>query len=159
MSTTLTPELLDFELPNLGPGPDAYSPAGSDADYLVILLQRDYYCRQCRRQVQGIKRRYEEFEAKGIEVASVLPNEPGRAVDWQTTYDLPFPLLADPGTELGDEFGQPTRFGVLGELHNVVGRLPEALVIDLSTGEILLDHAGQSRDDRPGVDELLAAVE
>ncbi|SFR34324.1 redoxin domain-containing protein [Halogeometricum limi] len=158
MAATLTQDVLDFELPNVGTGPETYSPADSDADYLVLLLQRDYYCRQCRRQVQSVKRRYDEFEAAGMEVVSVLPNDPDRAVDWQTTYELPFPLLADPKKELADEFDQPTRFGVLGALHDVIGRLPEALVVDLSTGEILLDHAGQSRDDRPDVDELLACA-
>ncbi|ADQ65668.1 peroxiredoxin [Halogeometricum borinquense DSM 11551] len=156
MSTTTAP--LDFELPNVGAGPDTFSPADADAEYLVLLLQRDYYCKKCRRQVQSAKRRYDEFQDANAEVVSVLPEPTDRTKKWQTSYDLPFPLLADEGKEVGDAMDQPERFGVLGSLHDLVGRMPEALVLDVETGEVLFDHAGDSPGDRPDIDELLAAI-
>ncbi|SFR33637.1 peroxiredoxin family protein [Halogeometricum limi] len=156
MNTATTP--LDFELPNVGRGPETYSPADSDADYLVLLLQRDYYCKLCRRQVQAVKRRYDEFEARDAEVVSVVPEPAERTAKWQQSYDLPFPLLADEGKSVGDAVNQPERFGVLGSLHDLVGRMPEALVVDADTGAVLFDHAGDSPGDRPEIDELLAAI-
>lgn len=157
--STLDTSPLDFELPNVGAGPDPYAPADADADYLVVLLQRDYYCRVCRRQVQAVKRRYDEFRDADAEVVSVLPDPPARAEKWQQSYDLPFPLLADEGAAVGDEFDQPQRFGVLGGLHDFVGRMPEAVVLDLETGEVVYDHAGSNPADRPDVDDLLRAIE
>jgi peroxiredoxin Q/BCP len=121
---------LDFELPNVGAGADQYAPTGADADNLVVLLQRDYYCRMCRRQVQQVKRRYDDFRDAGSEVVSVLPDSPERTAKWQQSYDLPFPLLADEGADVREEFDQPRRFGVLGRLHDFGGRMPETLVVD-----------------------------
>ncbi|KTG29433.1 peroxiredoxin family protein [Haloferax profundi] len=151
---------LDFELPNVAAGPETLSPATLDADFLLLLLQRDYYCKVCRRQVQSVKRRYDEFEARDAEVVSVLPDPPERAEKWQRSYDLPFPLLADPGAEVGDEFDQPTRFGALGKLHDMVGRMPEAVLVDLRDDpEVVYTHRGSNPADRPKLDDLLRRID
>ncbi|ELZ75991.1 peroxiredoxin family protein [Haloferax larsenii] len=152
---------LDFELPNVAAGPDVLSPATVDADFLLLLLQRDYYCKVCRRQVQSMKRRYDEFESRDAEVVSVLPDPPERAEKWQRSYDLPFPLLADPGADVGDEFDQPTRFGALGKLHDMVGRMPEAVLVDLrgDDPDVTYTHRGSSPSDRPEIDDLLQRID
>lgn len=79
-----------------------------------------------------------------------------RAQKWQDAYDLPYPLLADPSTQLGDEFDQPARFGAIGQLHDILGRMPEALVIDVTgpAPEVVYVHQGISSADRPSIDEL-----
>ncbi|KAB1186962.1 MULTISPECIES: peroxiredoxin [Haloferax] len=156
-----TTNALDFELPNVAAGPETLSPAALDADFLVLLLQRDYYCKVCRRQVQSVKRRYDEFEARDTEVVSVLPDPPERAHKWQQSYDLPFPLLADPGAEVGDEFDQPTRFGALGKLHDMVGRMPEAVLVDLREDDpdVVYTHRGSNPKDRPELDDLLDRID
>ncbi|KAB1197529.1 MULTISPECIES: peroxiredoxin [Haloferax] len=156
-----TAHSLDFELPNVAAGPETVSPASLDADFLLLLLQRDYYCKVCRRQVQSVKRRYDEFEARDTTVVSVLPDPPERAQKWQQSYDLPFPLLADPGAEVGDEFDQPTRFGALGKLHDMVGRMPEAVLVDLRDDDpdVVYTHRGSSPGDRPELDDLLKRID
>ncbi|AHZ22634.1 MULTISPECIES: peroxiredoxin family protein [Haloferax] len=152
---------LNFELPNVAAGSETVSLADVEADFLVLLLQRDYYCKMCRRQVQSVKRRYDEFEARDAEVVSVLPEPPERAEKWQQSYDLPFPLLADPGADVGDEFDQPTRFGALGKLHDLVGRMPEAVLIDLrgDEPEVVYTHRGSNPADRPEIDDLLNRID
>jgi peroxiredoxin Q/BCP len=153
-----------FELENAGAGAspfrlkDTISNPGIDA--VVLLLQRDYHCRKCRQQVQDVAARYDEFEAENALVVSVLPEPIEQARTWQESYDLPFPLLADPAKKLGDDLDQPSRFGVLGNLHDMIGRMPEALVVDVQENDPTMTyvHKGTSPADRPSIDELLSEV-
>ena len=150
-----------FVLPNVGPGPDPLSFWELDANFAVLLLHRDFYCSECRQQVRRVKKRYGEFERRDAEVVSVLPDDRETATEWQKQYHLPFPVLADPDTELGDRFDQRTRFGLLGKLHDVIGRMPAAIVLDLRGDEPRerYAHRGNSRTDRPRIDELLEALD
>jgi peroxiredoxin Q/BCP len=150
------------ELANVGPGPDPCSlPAlADDHDALVVLLQRDHHCTNCRSQVQQVAERYPAFGEAGAEVTSVVPEPRERVAEWQDSYDLPYPLLADPGAALGDALDQPVRFGPLGRLSDFLGRMPEALVFDCrGDPELAWAHRGSSTFDRPEVEDLLAAVE
>ena len=161
MSTTLD----DATLPNVGTGPDELSLSTlarrEDVGAIVLLLQRDYYCPKCRQQVQDVATRYDEFTAAGAEVVSVVPDVAEKVQTWQDSYDLPYPLLADDGTTLGDAYDQPTRFGALGKLHDMVGRMPEAVVLDTRDGTLktAFVYEGTSPSDRPSIDQLLAEVE
>jgi len=153
-----------FELENAGAGTSPFrledTLSNLDIDAVVLLLQRDYHCRKCRQQVQDVGARYDEFEAEDALVVSVLPGSIDQARNWQESYDLPFPLLADPAKQLGDDLDQPSRFGVLGELHDMIGRMPEALVIDVRGDDptVTYVHKGTSPSDRPSIDELLREV-
>ena len=150
-----------FVLPNVGPGPDPLSLWEYDADFAVLLLHRDFYCSECRQQIRRVKKRYDEFEARDAEVVSVLPEDRETAAEWQKQYHLPFPVVADPDTELGERYDQPTRFGLLGKLHDVIGRMPAVILLDLRWSEPIetYAHRGDSRTDRPRIDELLDAIE
>ncbi len=156
-------ELGGLELPNAGPGPDplALDALAADHDAVVVLLQRDHFCGNCRRQVQRVAERYDEFADRDAEVVSVLPEPRERAAEWVERYDLPYPLVADPDVTAGDRFDQPTRFGFLGQLHDLVGRMPEAVVVD-ATGDaptVAAVHRGTTPTDRPSVEDLLATLD
>ncbi|MFD1527167.1 peroxiredoxin family protein, partial [Halolamina salina] len=150
-----------FVLPNVGPGPDPLSLAELEADFAVLLLHRDFYCSECRQQVRRVKKRYDEFEARDAEIVSVLPEDRETAAEWQKQYHLPFPVVADPDTELGDRYEQPTRFGLLGKLHDVIGRMPAVVLLDLRFSDPIetYAHRGDSRTDRPRIDEILDAID
>jgi peroxiredoxin Q/BCP len=158
MSTTT----LTFELPNVAAGPDplSLSDLASEHDAVVLLFQRDYYCGNCRTQVQAIAERYDEFAALDAEVVSILPEARDRTRAWQEKYGLPFPLLADEDAAVADQYDQPTRFGVLGQLHDLIGRMPETVVLDTREGDATIyeRQKGSSPGDRPSVDELLDAI-
>ncbi len=158
----------ELSLPNVGPGPDPLSVSAlvADAeeplDAVVFLLQRDHHCGNCRRQVQAVADRYPEFRERRAEVVSIVPEPRERVASWQESYDLPYPLCADPSTTAGEAFDQPVRLGPLGRLSDLLGRMPAAIVLDVrepEAVEVAYTHRGNSTWDRPEIDELLAAVE
>jgi peroxiredoxin Q/BCP len=154
----------DFELENVAAGPNvfAFSEAASDpdTDTIVLLFQRDYHCRNCRQQVQDIAERYGDFEEVNASVVAILPEPADRAAEWHRQYDLPFPLLADPSKAVSETYDQPTRFGALGSLHDLIGRMPLAVVFDVTGSEptVMNTYEGKTPSDRPSIDDLLADV-
>lgn len=152
-----------FELSNVGAGPDPCSldALAADHDFVLLLLQRDYYCTNCREQVQSIAAAYDEFRRRGAVVVSIVP-EPREDVQyWQDRYELPFPLLADSDATVGEAYDQPVRYGFLGSWSDFLGRMPEAILVDTrgETPEIAWSYAGRSTFDRPSVEDLLDAID
>jgi peroxiredoxin Q/BCP len=153
----------DRILENVGPGPETVTlgDLAGDSDLLLVLLQRDHYCTNCREQVQAVKHRYDEFAARDTAVVSVVPEPRHRVAAWQDRYDLPFPLLADPDAAVGDAFDQPVRFGLLGSWSDFLGRMPAAVLVDGRDGDpdVVWVERGRSTFDRPSVDDLLGVVD
>jgi thioredoxin-dependent peroxiredoxin len=154
---------LDFDLPNEGAGGSRTSLAAlsEEDDWVVLLFQRDHHCGNCRRQVQAVAERYDEFRERGAEVVSIVPEPPEKVREWQASYDLPFPLLSDDEREVSDRYDQPVRFGLLGNLSDLVGRMPKAVVLDTrrEVPTIVYVHEGTSTWDRPAIDDLLGAID
>lgn len=154
---------LDFELPNVGAGPDPLSLSAVAADnaFVLLLFQRSYHCTNCRSQVQAVRDRYADFRDRDAEVVSIVPEPPDRLRDWQDRYDLPFPLCADPEAAVSERFDQPVRFGLLGSLSDFLGRMPKAVLLDCRDGNpaVAYTHGGDSTWDRPAIDDLLAAID
>ncbi len=156
------PAAPDFELRNAGAGPDPLSLArvAETVDFAILLLLRDYHCPKCRAQVQRVAEKAQDIERGDAAVIAVLPDAYERAQSWQTSYDLPFPLLADPGADVNDEYDQPTRFGAIGRLHGLVGRMPKAIVLDLrGDREVAYTYEGSTPGDRPEIEDLFAQVD
>lgn len=158
----MSTEATDFSLPNVGPGPDplSLSALATDHEFALLLFQRDHYCTNCRQQVQTVADRYGAFAERDTEVVSIVPEPPEKVREWQDSYDLPYPLVADPETAAGDAYDQPVRFGFLGDWSDFLGRMPEAVLVDLrESPEIVWDYRSKSTFDRPSVDDLLAAID
>lgn len=156
-------QTLSFELPNVGTGPDPLSLAelAVDHDFVLLLFQRDYHCTNCRNQVQTFADHYDEFTARNTEVVSIVPEPPERIQDWQESYNLPFPLCADPDAQVSERYDQPVRFGFLGSLSDFLGRMPKAVLLDCRDDEptVAYSHEGSSTWDRPELADLFAAVD
>ncbi|MFB6250812.1 MAG: peroxiredoxin family protein [Halobellus sp.] len=153
----------DFTLPNVSIGPDPFSLAElpDDVSFVVLFFQRDHYCTNCRQQVQTLAERIDEFHERDAEVVSIVPEPVDRVESWQETYDLPYPLLADPQTEAGDAYDQPVRFGILGTFSDFFGRMPEVVIVDRrgAEPEVAYVHKGSSTFDRPETDDLLSELD
>jgi peroxiredoxin Q/BCP len=155
-------ELPDFELRNAGVGPDplTFTDIAEFADFAIVLFLRDYHCPKCRAQVNRVAEKAELVEKRGAAVVPVLPNSYGKATTWQEKYDIPFPLLADPAGELGEEYDQKRRFGAFGRLHDVIGRMPKTVLLDLRAEPRLVEaHDGATPGDRPDLEELLDSID
>ena len=131
-----------------------------ESDFVLLLFQRDYYCTNCKRQVQEVNERYQEFVDLGCEVVSILPENLTRAEDWDDEYDLDFPVVADEEAKISESFGQPVRFGPLGNLHDLIGRMPLTVLIDCRNDEMDISYevAGSNPTDRPSTDDLIERI-
>jgi peroxiredoxin Q/BCP len=153
----------EFSLPNVAAGPNPFSLASlsDDIEFVVLFFQRDFYCTNCRSQIQDLADRIEAFRDRGGEVVSIVPEPVDSVEKWQSRYDLPYPLLADPDAAVGDAYDQPIRFGILGDLSDFFGRMPAVVIVDRRGEEpaIAATHRGRSTFDRPDIDELLATLD
>jgi peroxiredoxin Q/BCP len=153
----------EFSLANAGAGPDPFSLSAlsDDVAFAVLFFQRDHYCTNCRQQVRDVAERYDEFRARNAEVVSIVPEPLDRVEAWQDSYDLPYPLLADPDATVGDAYDQPVRFGILGKISDFFGRMPEVVIVDRrgADPEIAYAYEGSSTFDRPEIDDLLAELD
>lgn len=153
----------EFELTNVGSGPDplSLSALANEQDFILLLFQRDFYCTNCREQIQTVAKRYEQFQERNTEVVSIVPEPAEKLAKWQEQYDLPYPLCADPDATFSGEYDQPVRFGVLGKLSDFFGRMPKAVLLDCRGEEpsVVYSHEGSSTWDRPEIDELLDAID
>jgi peroxiredoxin Q/BCP len=165
MSTLEFQSVPDFELPNVGVGPDPLSLAdvADVSDFAVMLFLRDFHCPKCKAQVQSMAQQATAFSERNAAVLPILPESPERAATWKDNFDagFPFPLLADESKTVADSYDQPTQYGALGSLHDLIGRLPQSIVLDTRTAEqeVIFSHRGDSADDRPEATELIDAVE
>jgi peroxiredoxin Q/BCP len=159
----MTERVQEFSLPNVavGPNPFSLSALSEDVSFVVLFFQRDYYCTNCRKQVQQLADRIDEFRERDAEVVSIVPEPVERVEQWQESYDLPYPLLADPNTEAGDAYDQPVRFGLLGRFSDFFGRMPEVVIIDRRGTEpkVVYVHRGSSTFDRPEIDDILDEID
>jgi peroxiredoxin Q/BCP len=153
----------EFSLANAGVGPDPFSLSALSGDvaFVVVCFQRDHYCTNCRQQVQDLAQRYDEFRDRDAEVVSIVPEPLSEVEAWQDSYDLPYPLLADPDATVGDAYDQPVRFGVLGSVSDFLGRMPAVVIVDRrgADPEIAYVHRGSSTFDRPAIDDLLVELD
>lgn len=153
----------DFELPNVGAGPDplSLSKLGDDNEFVLLLFQRDHHCGNCRKQVQVFADWHGEFRDRNTEVVSIVPEPRERVQSWQKEYDLPYPLCADPEKTVSGAYDQPVRFGPLGNLSDFLGRMPKAVLLGCRDGEstIVYTHEGSSTWDRPELQEIFGAID
>lgn len=153
----------EFELPNVGPGPDPCSlrRLARDYEFVVLYFQRDHHCTNCRRQVKQVRDRYDAFRARDAVAVSILPESRELAREWQDEFALPYPLLADPDATVAEAYGQSVRFGFIGDWSDFLGRMPKVVVIDARETEprIVWTHQGHSTWDRPATNDVVDAID
>src|SRR5436305_7194987 len=76
----------------------------------------------CTTQACGIRDVYGEFEREGAVVLGVSPDDEASHVRFKDKYDLPFPLLADVGHKVADEYGVWTEKSFAGRKYMGVER-------------------------------------
>ena len=158
---------LDFERPNVGRGSETVRAGNlvADGDYLLAVLLGSHYCSRSRELVRTLSGCHDAFRRRGTTVLPVLPDIRERARVWDRQYDLPFPMLADPGRDErrgvdepggGDDGG----FGAFGPLEESVEELPAvALCRAGDDGLTVVATETEAALDVPVVESLLGFVD
>jgi peroxiredoxin len=138
-----------FELPDQQGYP--WSLSGElEVGPVVLVFYRGDWCPYCNGQLAGYARRFAEFERRGAQVAGVSVDPPDNNARLVGKLRLPFPLLSDPRGELLRRLG-------LWDRDEGVAK-PSVLVLDRS-GEVRYLYSGSDFADRPGDEEVFAALE
>src|SRR3712207_4584516 len=138
-----------FELPDQQDYPWGLS-GQLEVGPVVLVFYRGDWCPYCNGQLAGYARGYEEFDKRGAQVAGISVDPPGNNARMVGELLLPFPLLSDPRGEL------IKRYGLWDEEEGVAA--PSILVVDRS-GEIRYRYSGSDFADRPGDEEVFAALD
>jgi peroxiredoxin Q/BCP len=67
----------------------------------------------CTREACAFRDRFEEFVALGAVVVGISDDDAGSHMRFATKWDLPYPLLSDPGGRARKRFGVQDLFGLV----------------------------------------------
>jgi thioredoxin-dependent peroxiredoxin len=122
---------------------------------LVIYFYPGDFTPVCTAQACSIRDMYDDILATDIQVVGVSPQGEGSHQRFKQSYQLPFPLLVDPGRKLIRSFGVtgPLGFGVrratflIDQDKNISRRVVSDFLVGSHTSFIrqILDQSGQDR--------------
>lgn len=140
----------------MGGDPLSSADLAADHDAVVVVLLRSHYCPLCREIVQSLAEEYQAFASRSVAVVPVLPDRVERGALWQRRYELPFPVLADPGETAGDE----PSFDAFTPYQRYLQSLPGAVLFESVDGalELVGTFSGSGPREFPSVEELLETV-
>jgi peroxiredoxin len=138
-----------FELPDQQDYP--WSLSGQlEMGPVMLIFYRGDWSPYCNGQLASYARKFEEFESRGAQLAGISVDPPANNAGMVGKLRLPFPLLSDPEGELA------RLCGLWNEEEGVA--VPSVVVVDQS-GEVRYLYSGTDVADRPGDDEVLAALD
>jgi peroxiredoxin len=138
-----------FELPDQQDYPWSLSGQLELGPVMLIFYSGDW-SPFCNGQLAGYARKIEEFEKRGAQIAGISVDPPSNNARMVGKLLLPFPLLSDHEGELARLCGMwNAEEGVA---------VPSIVVVDQS-GEVRYLYSGTDVADRPGDDEVLAALD
>jgi peroxiredoxin len=139
----------------------------------LIVFYRGGWCPYCNFQIHELTAAYPEFRDRGVLPVAISVDRAEEAARTQATYEIPFPVLSDPELSAHRaylvlhqvdeaEFARLQGFGhdlerASGQTHHLIA-VPAMFLID-STGQVRWAHADRDYKVRPGVSQLLAAID
>ena len=139
----------------------------------LIVFYRGGWCPYCNYQIHELTTAYSEFQKRGIAILAISVDRAEEAARTQATYEIPFPVLADPDLEahrafrvtreVGDEeLARLKGMGMdlersSGQTHHQVA-VPAMFLVD-SSGLVRWAHADHDYKVRPSVAQILAAID
>lgn len=117
---------------------------------VVLIFYRGHWCPHCQHQLGELNKRFADFRQKGVTIAAISVDSVQDTAAMHQRLGLLFELYSDP------DLAVITKFGV-DDYGNGISR-PATFVIQPG-GSITFKKVGDKPDDRPSVDEILAALE
>jgi len=146
------------------------STAINDANTLVVFY-RGGWCPFCNFQIRELSQSHDKFKALGVSLVAISVDRPDAAEVTRNAYEVPFPVLSDPGLKAHEAFNvvlQLDAAGVArlakygydieewsGEDHHKMAVPAVFLVRD---GKVAWAHVARDYKTRPSTKQLLTAV-
>ncbi len=116
---------------------------------VVLIFYRGHWCPHCQYQLGELNKRFADFKQAGVTLAAISTDTTTDVAAMHQRLGLLFELYSDP------TLGTIAKFGV-DDYGNGISR-PATFVIQRG-GEVTFKRVGDRPDDRPSVDEILAAL-
>ena len=138
----------------------------------LIIFYRGGWCPYCNMQIKELSDNYPRLEAAGVQPVLISVDEVDNTAKISSTYDIPFPVLSDPGLVAHTEFNvileldpatleKYREFGISladwSGLDHATIAVASAFVID-QTGTVLVSHATRDYSARPSIDQLITLI-
>lgn len=140
---------------------------------LLVVFYRGGWCAYCNIQVRQMTEAAEQFAARGVTPVLISVDRPAGAALAQKSYDIPFPVLSDPGLAAHEAFrvvfqlDAQTRekyrgYGLV--LEDWSGRddgkyaVASVFLVD-GQGRVIWSHASKDYATRPSVAQLLEVID
>ena len=139
----------------------------------LIVFYRGGWCPYCNGQVRELSESYSKFEAAGVQPVLISVDTPDKSAMVKAKYDIPFPVLSDPGLEAHKAFNvvleldaktqaQYQEYGIdlqkwSGEPHASIA-VASAFIVDMR-GHVVFSHAPADFKTRPSAEQLLGLIQ
>jgi peroxiredoxin len=140
---------------------------------LLIVFYRGGWCPYCNLQIRDLVEAYHEYRRRGVTPVAISVDRPEEAARTRATYEIPFPVLSDPGlaaheafrvgrTVPPEELARLREFGMdleaaSGRDHHVIA-IPSIFFVDRE-GVIRWAHADPDYRTRPSNRQVLEAID
>jgi peroxiredoxin len=102
----------DFSLPSAKGSAVALKDFAGKSKVVMVFFRGDW-CPFCRRQLSGFAANYDKYKAAGAEVIAISVDPPEKNLKLSEQLKLPFPVLADLGHKVIDEYDILDKGGVI----------------------------------------------
>lgn len=140
---------------------------------LLVFFYRGGWCPYCNFQIREMTESYEQFAERDVLPVAISVDQVDKAAETNATYEIPFPVLADPELEIHESFNvvyeaseeeveRLAGFGMdleasSGRDHNSYA-IPGVFIID-GEGTIQWAHANEDYSVRPSPEQLLTVID
>ena len=157
-------EILDFR------GEVFSSTAINDADTLVVFY-RGGWCPFCNFQIRELSQSYDKFKALGVSLVAISVDRPDAAAVTRNAYEVPFPVLSDPGLKAHEAFNVVLQLDAAGvarlakyghDIEKWSGKDHHKMAVPavflVRDGKVAWAHVARDYKTRPSTEQLLTAV-
>ena len=143
----------DFSLPIVGSGNYVTLSDYQRKQPVVLAFTRIFteklFCPYCYPHLQDLKRRYQDFKDKGVELLMISSTDPVQSQQIVDQLSLPYPFLYDPDCRIFRLYGVGQALGA---------PLPAQFIVD-SSGQITFRHLFSFIDGNADTDIILTELD
>ena len=120
------------------------------AQRVVVVFYRGHWCPHCQYQFGELQKRKQDFVDRGVNVVGISSDDPADLDTMRTKVGLTFELYSDAGLAVIQKWG-------VEDFGNSMAK-PATFIVNPG-GSVSFQRIGEKSDDRPSVDDILAALD